>query len=152
MCNGDETQKSWKPLLNTIFAFRGSSEWFAQRKLSCFMVLLRRLFANISLLSRQQNLSHISLRKQIMNLIRRIHNRTNRCRMIHRINDQCKELTHICFNEIRFIMKLRRQIGQIGCDQSVQIALFIIFIELVKTFCEETKSSTYKYTLSTAVF
>ena len=152
MCNRHETQKSGKPLLNTIFAFRGSSEWSAQRKLSCFMVLLRRLFANISLLSRQQNLSHISLRKQIMNLIRRIHNRTNRCRMIHRINDQCKELTHICFNEIRFIMKLRRQIGQIGCDQSVQIALLIIFIELVKTFCEETKSSTYKYTLSSAVF
>ncbi len=30
LCNGDETQKSWKPLLNTIFALRGSSEWFAQ--------------------------------------------------------------------------------------------------------------------------
>ena len=29
LCNGDETQKSWKPLLNTIFALRGSSEWFA---------------------------------------------------------------------------------------------------------------------------
>jgi len=30
LCNGDETQKSWKPLLNTIFALSGSSEWFAQ--------------------------------------------------------------------------------------------------------------------------
>ena len=30
LCNGDETQKSWKPLLNTIFALGGSSEWFAQ--------------------------------------------------------------------------------------------------------------------------
>ena len=29
MCNGDETQKSWKPLLNTIFVLRGLSEWFA---------------------------------------------------------------------------------------------------------------------------
>ena len=26
LCNGDETQKSWKPLLNTIFALSGSSE------------------------------------------------------------------------------------------------------------------------------
>ena len=30
LCNGDETQKSWKPLLNMISALRGSSEWFAQ--------------------------------------------------------------------------------------------------------------------------
>ena len=30
LCNGDETQESWKPLLNTILALRGSSEWFAQ--------------------------------------------------------------------------------------------------------------------------
>ena len=30
LCNGDETQESWKPLLNTIPALRGSSEWFAQ--------------------------------------------------------------------------------------------------------------------------
>ena len=30
LCNGDETQKSWKPLLNTIFVLSGSSEWFAQ--------------------------------------------------------------------------------------------------------------------------
>ena len=30
LCNGDETQKSWKPLLNTIFALSGSSEWFVQ--------------------------------------------------------------------------------------------------------------------------
>ena len=28
--NGDETQESWKPLLNTILALRGSSECFAQ--------------------------------------------------------------------------------------------------------------------------
>ena len=28
--NGDETQESWKPLLNTIPAFRGSSECFAE--------------------------------------------------------------------------------------------------------------------------
>ena len=26
LCNGDETHESWKPLLNTIHAFRGSSE------------------------------------------------------------------------------------------------------------------------------
>ena len=32
LCNGSETQKSWKPLLNTIFALSGSLEWFAQRK------------------------------------------------------------------------------------------------------------------------
>jgi len=31
IADGDETQKSWKPLLNTIFALSGSSEWFAQR-------------------------------------------------------------------------------------------------------------------------
>lgn len=31
LCNGDETQESWKPLLNTIPALSGSSEWFAQR-------------------------------------------------------------------------------------------------------------------------
>ncbi|WP_207718618.1 hypothetical protein, partial [Coprococcus comes] len=30
LTNGDETQKSWKPLLNMISALRGSSEWFAQ--------------------------------------------------------------------------------------------------------------------------
>ena len=28
--HGDETQESWKPLLNTIYVFRGSSECFAQ--------------------------------------------------------------------------------------------------------------------------
>ena len=26
LCNEDETPKAWKPLLNTLFAFRGSSE------------------------------------------------------------------------------------------------------------------------------
>ena len=39
LCNGDETQKSWKPLLNTIFALSGSSEWFAQRKRRAILVL-----------------------------------------------------------------------------------------------------------------
>ena len=32
LCNGEKTQKSLKPLLKMIFAFRGFSEWFAQRK------------------------------------------------------------------------------------------------------------------------
>ena len=59
---------------------------------TAFLYFLAASVRQLNLLSRQQNLSHISLRKQIMNLIRRIHNRTNRCRMIHRINDQCKEL------------------------------------------------------------
>ena len=39
LCNGDETQKSWKPLLNTIFALSGSSEWFAQRNLEYLFFL-----------------------------------------------------------------------------------------------------------------
>ena len=29
--DGAETQKSWKPLLNTIFALGGLAEWFVQR-------------------------------------------------------------------------------------------------------------------------
>lgn len=37
--NGDETQESWKPLLNTIPAFRGSSEWFAEGKPQHFVGL-----------------------------------------------------------------------------------------------------------------
>ena len=31
LCDGDETHKSWKPLLNTIYVPRGSSECSAQR-------------------------------------------------------------------------------------------------------------------------
>ena len=30
MHDGAETQKSWKPLLNTIFVLRGLAEWFVQ--------------------------------------------------------------------------------------------------------------------------
>ena len=30
--DGDETQKSWKPLLNTIFVFRGSAEYSVRRR------------------------------------------------------------------------------------------------------------------------
>ena len=30
LCNGDKTHEAWKPLLNTIHAFRGLSECFAQ--------------------------------------------------------------------------------------------------------------------------
>ena len=30
LCNGDKTQEAWKPLLNTLLAFRGLSECFAQ--------------------------------------------------------------------------------------------------------------------------
>ena len=40
LCNGDETQKSWKPLLNTIFVLRGSSEWFAQLNLKQFFCVV----------------------------------------------------------------------------------------------------------------
>ena len=35
--NGDETQESWKPLLNTIPAFRGSSECFAEGNRSTYI-------------------------------------------------------------------------------------------------------------------
>ena len=38
LCNGDKTHESWKPLLNTLFAFRGSSECFAQWNLQYFFV------------------------------------------------------------------------------------------------------------------
>ena len=35
-------RKSWKPLLNTIFALSGSSEWLAQRnQLGLFCILAR---------------------------------------------------------------------------------------------------------------
>ncbi len=30
LCNVDETHEAWKPLLNTLHAFGGSSECFAQ--------------------------------------------------------------------------------------------------------------------------
>ena len=40
--NGDDTQESWKPLLNTIPAFRGSSEWFAEGKPQHFLYTLCR--------------------------------------------------------------------------------------------------------------
>lgn len=35
--NGDETQELWKPLLNTIPAFRGSAEWFAGTEFGIFL-------------------------------------------------------------------------------------------------------------------
>ena len=37
---GDETLHLWKPLLNTIFALRGSSEWFAQLNLKQFFCVV----------------------------------------------------------------------------------------------------------------
>ena len=40
LCNGDETQKSWKPLLNMISALRGSSEWLAQLESERFLLWL----------------------------------------------------------------------------------------------------------------
>ena len=30
LCNGDKTHEAWKPLLNTLHAFRGLTECFAQ--------------------------------------------------------------------------------------------------------------------------
>ena len=37
LCNGDETQESWKPLLNTIPVFGGSSECFAEGNRSTYI-------------------------------------------------------------------------------------------------------------------
>ena len=46
LCNGDETQESWKPLLNTIPALRGSSEWFAQLEFEHNLFSIRRPLSN----------------------------------------------------------------------------------------------------------
>ena len=46
LCDEDETQEAWKPLLNTIPALRGSSEWFAQLNLNTIYFPSRRPISN----------------------------------------------------------------------------------------------------------
>lgn len=74
--------------------------------------------------------------KQGVNLIRRVEHRSDGDVMVHGINDQRKEFTHIRLNKIRFLIKFRGQIGKVCCHNFINVTLFVILVEFVESVRE----------------
>lgn len=74
--------------------------------------------------------------QQPVNLICRNHDRADGCIMIQGVNDQGDEFAHVGSDEIRLFFRTGRKIGEIGCDHTVDIALFIIVVEFIKAVGE----------------
>ena len=92
------------------------------------------------------------LLKKTVNLLSWIHNFSDTDVMIHRIDDQCNEFTHVCDQEIRLFLCFGRKISKIGSDHTVDISFFIIFIEFLKSVGKKSECSADKYAVCSTVF
>ena len=72
--------------------------------------------------------------------------------MVQGINDKRKELAHVRRDKIRFVVQLRREIGQVRGDHFIDITLFIVFIKFIKTVREKTECGADEYPARIAFF
>ena len=72
--------------------------------------------------------------------------------MIDDVNNTCKVFAHICFNVVRFCQKLRQTVVEVGSNDFVNPALFIVLIKFVETICEQAVCGADEYTFCVALF
>lgn len=108
------------------------------------------LFPAAFLFYRSETLG-IVLCDECVDLVRRIEYGADGDIVIQGIDNNCHKLAHISFDEIRAVVDLRRQIGQIRRDQAIDISGSVIIVELLKPFGEETERRTDEDTGSTPV-
>ena len=62
--------------------------------------------------------------------------------MIGEIKDRRQEFAHVCFQKIRSLPDLRRQVTQIRTDDTVKHTLGVCFVEGVESVCKQSEGGT----------
>ena len=70
--------------------------------------------------------------------------------MVDDVNDTCKIFAHICFDVVRLGQKLRQTVVEVGSNDFVNPAFFVVFIEFIKTICKQTVCGADEYTVCVA--
>ena len=80
-----------------------------------------------------------------VDLVRRNHDRADRDIMIQGIDDESHEFAHISGHKVRLFLRAGRKVSEIGDDHAVDVALFIILIELIKAVGEKAEGRADKH-------